>query len=87
MIAGILRGSGRQAIASLVNFVAYYIFGLPLAIVLALVVDLGTFGLWTGLLVGDSLQVSNMQGIWCFQLHFEVCCCSPVCTSTLHIST
>ncbi len=58
-----MRGSGRQAIASAVNFVSYYVFGLPLAIVLALVADMGTFGLWAGLLVGDVLQVRSSQSV------------------------
>ena len=57
MISGILRGSGRQAIASLVNFVSYYLFGVPVGIVLALVADMGTLGLWIGLLVGGIIQV------------------------------
>ena len=56
-ISGILRGSGRQLIGAGVNFVSYYVIGLPIAIVLALVADLGALGVWSGLIVADILQV------------------------------
>ena len=39
------------------NFVSYYIIGLPIAIVLALVADLGALGIWSGLFIADILQV------------------------------
>jgi len=51
-VAGILRGSGRQLLGAVVNFVCYYVVGLPLAIVLALVVHMGALGIWIGLAGG-----------------------------------
>jgi len=57
-VAGILRGSGRQLLGAVVNFVCYYVVGLPLAIVLALVVHMGALGIWIGLAGGNMLQVS-----------------------------
>ena len=57
VISGIIRGSGRQLIGAGVNFVSYYIFGLPVGIVLALVADLGALGVWSGLIIADVLQV------------------------------
>ena len=56
-----MRASGRQAVAALVNFVSYYVVGLPLGIILALVAGLKTKGVWIGLSVGDSIQVSTVQ--------------------------
>ena len=57
VISGIMRASGRQAVAALVNFVSYYVVGLPLGIILSLVVGLKAKGLWIGLSVGDFIQV------------------------------
>ena len=56
-MAGILRGTGRQALGALINFISYYVVGLPTGISLALAADMGTLGLYIGLLIGDSLQV------------------------------
>ena len=61
-ISGILRGSGRQSLGAAVNFCSYYIVGLPIGIVLALVADLGALGLWSGLGIADVLQVP----MYCF---------------------
>ena len=36
-----------------INFVCYYLFGLPLGIVLAIVLKLGPLGQWVGLLCGS----------------------------------
>jgi len=46
---GIFRGSGRQDIAALWNFVAYYIVGLPLGYVLGLRLGVGVEGIWEGM--------------------------------------
>ena len=56
-IAGILRGSGRQYIGAIANFICYYAIGLPVGITLALKTDMGTIGLWTGLAAGNIVQV------------------------------
>ena len=52
-----MRATERQAKAALVNFVAYYIVGLPLGITLALVVRLQAKGMWIGFSVAGALQV------------------------------
>jgi Na+-driven multidrug efflux pump len=39
--AGIIRGSGQQKIAAYVNLGAYYVMGIPTAIVLAFVFHIG----------------------------------------------
>lgn len=50
--AGILRGQGRQRIGSYLNLLAYYLFALPMAYVLAFVFDYEVYGLWMGLSCG-----------------------------------
>jgi Na+-driven multidrug efflux pump len=40
------------------NFVFYYLIGLPVGISLALLTDLGATGMWTGLSVAVFLTVS-----------------------------
>lgn len=52
ILAGCLRGQGRQAIGSRLNLLAYYLIALPLALFLAFSFNLGLFGLWAGLGVG-----------------------------------
>ncbi len=57
---GIYRALGKQMLAASVNFIAYYIIGLPLGLFLAFYVDtridwLQPIGLWLGLLVALSI--------------------------------
>jgi MATE family multidrug resistance protein len=49
---GIFRGSGRQSLAALYNFVAFYIIGLPLGYVLGINFGFGIEGLWWGITTG-----------------------------------
>ena len=63
VISGVMRATGRQAINALVNFCCYYLLGLPLGIVLALVVGLKVKGMWIGLTVADGIQVCGMMGL------------------------
>ena len=58
MIQGVLRGTGKQLSGAVINFVAFYLMGFPLGVVLAVVVGLGALGMWTGLLVASVIQVS-----------------------------
>ena len=46
---GIFRGSGRQSLSALYNFVAFYIIGLPLGYVLGIKMGFGVEGLWLGI--------------------------------------
>ncbi len=46
---GIFRGSGRQSLSALYNFVAFYILGLPLGYVLGIKLGYGVEGLWLGI--------------------------------------
>ncbi|KAM0020977.1 putative multi antimicrobial extrusion protein [Helianthus debilis subsp. tardiflorus] len=51
VLSGAVMGSGRQKIGAIVNLGAYYIIGIPLAIVFAFVLHLGGKGLWFGLII------------------------------------
>lgn len=46
---GVLRAQGGQRIGGVINFLAYYAFGLPLALVLCKFLDLKLKGLWLGI--------------------------------------
>lgn len=46
---GIFRGSGRQSLSALFNFVAFYVIGLPLGYVLGIQLGYGIEGLWIGI--------------------------------------
>ncbi|KAF8317793.1 mate-domain-containing protein [Cantharellus anzutake] len=47
--AGILRSSGRQKLGALLNFVSYYVLGIPFGLLLTIKFNIGLFGLWIGL--------------------------------------
>ncbi|WLF77468.1 hypothetical protein PVL30_001186 [Lodderomyces elongisporus] len=47
--SGILRAQGAQKLGGLINFVAYYAFALPLALILSKIVGWGLYGLWIGI--------------------------------------
>lgn len=61
MIAGVLRGSGRQLLGAGINVVCYYVFGLPVGISLALATEKfeGTLGIWIGLGIASFTQVEK----------------------------
>nr|XP_051190335.1 protein DETOXIFICATION 10 [Lolium perenne] len=57
VLSGIVRGCGRQKIGALVNFVAYYLLGIPAALVFTFVCHLGVLGLWLGIIIGMVAQM------------------------------
>ncbi|GIL78274.1 hypothetical protein Vretimale_7649 [Volvox reticuliferus] len=56
VLAGVLRGCGRQKIGAQINLFMYWGLGLPFACLLAFRMGLGAMGLWTGLACTASLQ-------------------------------
>ena len=50
VILGGLRGLQDVNIPSLITFIAYWIIGFPICYYLGTVINLGTFGIWIGLL-------------------------------------
>ncbi len=47
--------------AACINFVVFYIVGLPTGISLAFLTDLGTLGMWIGLGIASFIQVSQFS--------------------------
>ncbi|EFH63607.1 predicted protein [Arabidopsis lyrata subsp. lyrata] len=56
VLAGVTRGSGRQDIGAYVNLAAYYLFGIPTAIILAFRFKMRGRGIWIGITVGSFVQ-------------------------------
>ncbi|KAL5549064.1 hypothetical protein UlMin_004295 [Ulmus minor] len=56
ILSGIVRGCGRQKIGAFVNIAAYYLVGIPIAIVLAFFFHIGGKGLWVGIIVALFMQ-------------------------------
>ncbi|KAK9221179.1 hypothetical protein WN944_009605 [Citrus x changshan-huyou] len=63
---GVSRGCGWQHIGACINFVAFYLVGLPVGGVLGFVVHLRGKGLWTGIVVGSAVQSTLLCLITCF---------------------
>ena len=49
---GVFRGSGRQVLGAKLNFLAFYIVGLPLSAVLDFCFNGGLISLWLGITAG-----------------------------------
>ncbi|KAI3717070.1 hypothetical protein L1987_68409 [Smallanthus sonchifolius] len=56
VISGIARGSGWQHIGAYVNPGAFYLFGIPTAVLLGFPLHLKAKGLWIGILIGSLIQ-------------------------------
>ena len=65
-ILGIARGSGWQHIGAYVNLGAFYLVGMPVAIVLGFVVHLRAKGLWIGIVIGSIVQSTILSLITAF---------------------
>ncbi|KAM5553958.1 protein DETOXIFICATION 16-like [Rosa sericea] len=60
VLSGIIRGSGQQKIGAYVNLGAYYLMGIPAAILLAFVFHIGGKGLWMGIIVALFVQALSL---------------------------
>ncbi|KAK1423462.1 hypothetical protein QVD17_18765 [Tagetes erecta] len=56
VISGIAKGSGWQHIGAYVNLGAFYLFGIPSAVVLGFPLHFKAKGLWIGILIGSLIQ-------------------------------
>ncbi|KAL3841100.1 hypothetical protein ACJIZ3_025691 [Penstemon smallii] len=64
VFSGVAVGAGLQAAVAVINFVCFYLIGLPVGIVLAYVTHLQVKGLWIGMLMGvvtETLALSFMM--------------------------
>ncbi|XP_048328790.2 protein DETOXIFICATION 3 isoform X1 [Ziziphus jujuba] len=57
VLSGIARGCGWQNLGAYANLSAYYLVGIPVAIILGFLVGLRGIGLWIGILTGSTVQV------------------------------
>lgn len=57
-MAGVARGVGWQHLGAYVNLAAFYLFGIPVAALLGFCTSLRGEGLWIGILVGATIQVT-----------------------------
>ena len=64
VMTGALRGMGLTRVPMLVNFTGYWIFGLPLGVLLAFPLHRGVSGLWTGLCAALMLVAVLLFAYW-----------------------
>ena len=64
VMTGALRGMGLTRFPMLVNFAGYWIFGLPLGVLLAFAMHRGVAGLWTGLTLALVSVAVLLFGYW-----------------------
>uniref|UniRef100_A0A0A9EZ95 Protein DETOXIFICATION n=2 Tax=Arundo donax TaxID=35708 RepID=A0A0A9EZ95_ARUDO len=60
VLSGVSRGCGWQHLGAMTNLVAYYLVGLPLAILFAFKLKFYTKGLWVGLVCGLACQACSL---------------------------
>ncbi|PSS30603.1 Protein DETOXIFICATION like [Actinidia chinensis var. chinensis] len=65
VLSGVARGSGWQHIGAYINFGAFYLVGIPLAIVLGFVQHLRGKGIWGGITIGSIVQVMLLSSATC----------------------
>ncbi|GMH27655.1 hypothetical protein Nepgr_029498 [Nepenthes gracilis] len=56
VLSGVAVGAGWQAYVAYVNVGCYYVFGIPLGLVLGYKIGLGVKGIWLGMLLGTVVQ-------------------------------
>nr|TKS00394.1 MATE efflux family protein 7-like [Populus alba] len=58
VLSGIARGCGWQHIGAYINLGAYYLVGIPVAVLLCFILHLRGKGLWIGILTGNIVQAT-----------------------------
>ncbi|XP_010251087.1 PREDICTED: protein DETOXIFICATION 29-like [Nelumbo nucifera] len=58
VLSGVAIGAGWQALVAYVNISCYYLFGIPLGLILGYKLDMGVTGIWYGMLSGTILQTA-----------------------------
>ncbi|GKV22970.1 hypothetical protein SLEP1_g32769 [Rubroshorea leprosula] len=56
VLSGVAVGAGWQTVVAFVNIGCYYVFGVPLGLILGFKLGLGVKGIWSGMLLGTVLQ-------------------------------
>ncbi|MBA0559306.1 hypothetical protein Golob_016273 [Gossypium lobatum] len=60
-VSGNARGCGWQKIGAYINLGSYYIVGIPCAVLLAFVLNVGGKGLWLGIICALAVQVTSLS--------------------------
>jgi multidrug resistance protein, MATE family len=73
-LSGIARGCGWQHLGAYVNLGSFYLLGIPMAVVLGFVLNMGGRGLWMGVICGSLSQTTLLSAITIFtDWHKMVC--------------
>ncbi|KAJ8760373.1 hypothetical protein K2173_014343 [Erythroxylum novogranatense] len=56
VLSGVAIGAGWQAVVAYVNIGCYYVFGIPLGLLLGYKIGLGVTGIWMGMISGTVVQ-------------------------------
>ncbi|RZC81523.1 hypothetical protein C5167_044108 [Papaver somniferum] len=65
VLSGVARGCGWQHIGAYVNLGAFYLAGIPVAVLLGFRLHYGGKGLYTGILTGSFIQTATLAFITC----------------------
>ncbi|XP_022945368.1 protein DETOXIFICATION 29-like [Cucurbita moschata] len=63
VLSGVAVGAGWQALVAYVNIGSYYMFGLPLGLLMGFVLNWGVLGIWYGMISGIIIQTSILTFI------------------------
>ncbi|KAL7608298.1 protein DETOXIFICATION 30 isoform X1 [Lactuca sativa] len=55
-LSGVVIGAGWQTTVAYMNFGSYFFFGIPLGLFLGFILDMGVKGIWSGMVLGASMQ-------------------------------
>ncbi|TVU00511.1 hypothetical protein EJB05_54059 [Eragrostis curvula] len=66
VLSGIARGCGWQQLGMYVNLGSFYLLGMPMAILLGFVLNMGGRGLWMGVVCGSLSQTTLLSAITIF---------------------
>ncbi|KAJ9560015.1 hypothetical protein OSB04_005175 [Centaurea solstitialis] len=69
-LSGVAIGAGWQAEIAYINIACYYIFGIPLGLILGFAADFGVMGIWIGMLTGTVVQTLILFWI-CYRTNWD----------------
>lgn len=63
LIIGAARGCGWQSLCVYINLGAYYVVGIPTAVLFAFILHIGGMGLWMGIICALLVQVTALVAV------------------------
>ncbi|KAK8529397.1 hypothetical protein V6N13_102319 [Hibiscus sabdariffa] len=63
VLSGMAIGAGWQTVVAYVNIGCYYLFGVPLGLILGFTLQMGVKGIWCGMLLGTVVQTCVLFGM------------------------